>query len=237
MTRHYYLAVLLAALLLNAAGIAVVLKVLPQPMAAPEPPKVLQVELAPQPLPPVSQSELPTPPATQKIRPAALPAPAPRPRKPAVPQPSQRASLAPLAPPLPQETASPVESVALAAPDSRPAIAPAVAPQPPTQQAEPVTPAPVKTGPSIPASYAASNRKPNYPALSRRYEEVGTVLLRLLVTAEGSAAEVQIKKTSGHALLDEAARSAVQDWRFHPATADGKPVAQWYQLSIPFTLN
>lgn len=236
MTRHYYLAVLLAALLLNAAGIAVVLKVLPQPMAALVPPKVLQLELAPQPLPPVSQSELPTPLATQKIRPAARPAPASKPRKPAVPQASQRASLAPLAPPSPQAAASLVESVTLAAPDSRPTVA-TVAPQPAAQPAEPVAAAPVKTGPSIPASYAASNRKPNYPALSRRYEEQGTVLLRLFVTAEGSAAEVQIKKTSGHALLDEAARSAVQGWRFNPATVDGKPVGQWYQLSIPFTLS
>ncbi len=96
---------------------------------------------------------------------------------------------------------------------------------------------PVKTGVSIPASYAASNRKPPYPALSRRYGDQGTVMLRVLVKADGTAGEVQVKSSSGFPLLDESAKTTVQTWRFNPATSDGKPVDEWFLVPIPFKLQ
>jgi protein TonB len=96
---------------------------------------------------------------------------------------------------------------------------------------------PVKTSVSIPASHAATNQKPLYPLLSRRQEEQGTVLLRILVKADGTAGEVQIKQSSGYPLLDESSLIAVQNWRFHPASVNNKPVAEWYQIAIPFTLR
>lgn len=94
-----------------------------------------------------------------------------------------------------------------------------------------------KTSVSIPASYAASNRKPDYPKLSQRFGEQGTTVLRVLVQSDGSAGEVQIRKSSGYELLDEAARTAIRSWRFNPATSDGKAIAEWYQIPIPFTLQ
>ncbi len=95
----------------------------------------------------------------------------------------------------------------------------------------------VKTSVSIPASYAATNQKPAYPLLSRRQEEQGTVHLRILVKADGTAGEVHIKHSSGYPLLDESSLRAVQNWRFHPASVNNKPVAEWYQIAIPFTLR
>lgn len=62
-------------------------------------------------------------------------------------------------------------------------------------------------------------------------------MLRVLVNADGTAGAVEIRNSSGYPLLDESAKSTVQTWRFKPATVDGKPVAEWYQLSIPFTLQ
>lgn len=94
-----------------------------------------------------------------------------------------------------------------------------------------------KTSVSIPASYAASNHKPDYPKLSQRFGEQGTTVLRVLVQSDGSAGEVQIRKSSGYELLDEAARTALRSWRFNPATSDGKAIAEWYQIPIPFTLQ
>ncbi len=103
--------------------------------------------------------------------------------------------------------------------------------------AAPVAAPPVKTGVSIPASYAASNRKPAYPSRSRKLEEEGTVMLRVLVKDDGTAGTVEIKSSSGYPLLDESAKTAVQTWRFNPATSDGKPVSEWFLVPIPFKLQ
>ena len=98
-------------------------------------------------------------------------------------------------------------------------------------------PEPVRTGVAISASYAASNRPPVQPARSLRNGEQGKVILRVMVQADGSAGEVQVRMSSGFPLLDEAARSAVQTWRFNPATSDGKPIAEWYLVPIIFKLS
>jgi protein TonB len=90
---------------------------------------------------------------------------------------------------------------------------------------------------SIPARYAASNRKPEYPRMSRQMEEEGTVVLRVFVQADGSAGTVEIRTSSGFPLLDQSARNAVQSWRFEPATSDGKPVGEWFLIPIPFKLQ
>jgi len=92
-------------------------------------------------------------------------------------------------------------------------------------------------GVSLPAGYATSNRKPVYPLLSRRQGEEGTVLLHILVKADGTAETVQIKQSSGYPLLDESALAAVKQWRFHPATISFQPVSEWYLLAIPFRLE
>ncbi len=94
-----------------------------------------------------------------------------------------------------------------------------------------------KTGVWIPAAYAARNRKPAYPLMSRRYNEQGTVVLRILVDAGGTAGEVRIRKSSGYPLLDQSAFAAAHDWRFAAATRNGKPVSEWYEISIPYTLR
>ena len=93
------------------------------------------------------------------------------------------------------------------------------------------------SGVSIPANYAANNRKPDYPLLSRRQEEQGTVFLRIYVHTDGTAGKVHLKKSSGYTLLDESALRAVRNWHFRPAIANNKPIAEWYQLAIPFKLD
>jgi protein TonB len=102
--------------------------------------------------------------------------------------------------------------------------------------AAPPTAPPVKTAVSISASYAASNPFPPYPKMSLSNQEEGTVMLRVLVQSDGTAGDVQVKTSSGYALLDKSARTTVRGWRFNPTTLDGKPVAQWYQVPIQFKL-
>ena len=141
--------------------------------------------------------------------------------------------------------ATPPPAIVASAPSATPSRAPSLPPSPApsdTQAAAPATspeaaPAATSTGVAIPAAYAARNRKPDYPLMSRRYNEQGTVVLRVLVKADGSAGEVFVRKSSGYPLLDQSALTAVRDWRFAAATRDGKPVSEWYEIPIPYTLR
>ncbi len=81
------------------------------------------------------------------------------------------------------------------------------------------------------------NPAPQYPALSRRMGEEGTVLLHVLVSAQGSAGEVALKSSSGYERLDEAAVKAVRGWRFVPADAGGQMVASWVDVPVSFHLE
>lgn len=63
------------------------------------------------------------------------------------------------------------------------------------------------------------------------------MVLRVLVKANGTAGAVEIKTSSGFPLLDKSARTTVPTWRFTPATVNGKPVDEWYEVSIPFKLE
>jgi len=90
------------------------------------------------------------------------------------------------------------------------------------------------------ASYKAAylhNSYPAYPRMSRRRGEQGKVLLRVKVNQNGSAASVQLKKSSGFKRLDKAAREAVSKWRFIPAKKNGKTVSAWVNIPIVFKLN
>ncbi|MES2536623.1 MAG: energy transducer TonB [Pseudomonadota bacterium] len=202
---------LLAALAKGLSGIA------DKPVT--RPPLTVALVPAPQPAPEVKPPAPPraaaaVKPTPEKKPPRQKPAPAPKP----APEPPI------ITPPRPAAT----ESAAPAASPSPAISAPPIASAPPP---------PVKTGVSISASYAASNRSPRQPPISRRLGEQGTVLLRVLVKADGTAGAVDVKSSSGFPLLDEAAKSAVETWRFNPATTDGKPVAEWHLVPIVFTLK
>ncbi|PZE09556.1 energy transducer TonB, partial [Pseudomonas sp. 57B-090624] len=97
------------------------------------------------------------------------------------------------------------------------------------------TPAPV-TPPSANAGYLR-NPAPEYPSFAQRRGWEGTVLLRVHVLASGSPSEVQIQKSSGRDLLDEAAIKAVKRWTFVPAKRGDVAQDGWVSVPIDFKLN
>ena len=217
-----------ATVLLHAGLVAAVIGGLDSDSRQEKTPETLAVQLlspAPEPAPVAP----PVPP-----QPAALPPPPKKERA----EPKPRAAPKPV----PQSKAPAPSHVPETSPDSKPspAAAPPTPPSPgPTAQATAASPAPappVRTSASE-ASYASTNRTPPYPRLALSNGDEGTVILRVLVTTEGTAGTVEIKSSSGHPLLDESARKTVLTWRFKPATVDGKPVAEWYQVPIPFKLQ
>lgn len=173
------------------------------------------IELAP---------EMPTPPRPKP--PPPLPKPPPPRPKPATPV---------SAPPPVLAVASPVE----------PPVAASftVAPQPPAPAPEPAivaAPTPAPAPALIDARFDADyldNPKPLYPHASRRLGEEGKVVLRVFVSAEGDAKQVEVKRSSGFQRLDLAAEKAVARWRFVPARRGEQAVTAWVVVPIVFSLG
>jgi periplasmic protein TonB len=84
---------------------------------------------------------------------------------------------------------------------------------------------------------AGNNPRPEYPRAAREAGWEGTVILRVLVLPDGSAGNVTLHQTSGHSILDEAAISAVKDWRFIPAMDGNFPMQSAVHLPIRFDLK
>ena len=81
------------------------------------------------------------------------------------------------------------------------------------------------------------NPAPPYPPQSRRLGEEGKVILRVLVTAEGSAQQVELKTSSGSSRLDESAQRTVRTWKFVAAKRGAIAVESWVLVPIVFKLE
>ena len=189
-----------------------------------EPPKPLEMGAAQRPSPPA-------PPRREVARP-------PRP----IPAPPRNVPT----PPMPLDT-PPLETTASSEP--APASAPVVAEPPPAatrsgssgdSQGAPATGAGGGSGDSVGARFDAGylkNPAPPYPPQSRRIGEEGKVILRVFVTADGSAQQVEIKASSGSDRLDESAQRTVRRWKFIPAQRGGIAVESWVLVPILFKLE
>jgi protein TonB len=62
-------------------------------------------------------------------------------------------------------------------------------------------------------------------------------VLLVQVDADGGVASVSVATSSGHALLDRAAREAVESWRFEPGRRDGRAEARPLEVPIRFRLT
>jgi len=81
------------------------------------------------------------------------------------------------------------------------------------------------------------NPKPKYPALARRRNWQGTVILSISVSVEGKGKTIQIHRSSGYTILDKSALQTVNTWHFHPGTKDGKPVEMKVLVPVHFRLD
>jgi TonB family protein len=78
---------------------------------------------------------------------------------------------------------------------------------------------------------------PSYSENARTAKVSGTVILSVVVTADGLAENAQIVRGPGYG-LEQKAIEAVRKWRFRPATGpDGKPVACVVMIEVAFKLG
>ena len=115
-----------------------------------------------------------------------------------------------------------------APPQPTPASVPNPAPQP--------TPTPLSLGhllpPGVSEPIPITQVRPDVRGITAK-QAWGAVLLEVLVTEDGTVAEVNIKKPGPEA-LNAAAVTAVRQWRFKPALKDGRPVAARIPVSISY---
>lgn len=118
-----------------------------------------------------------------------------------------------------------------ATPSAGPVVAaPPAPPAPPARAEEPVTEA------NGAAAYL-NNPPPVYPRAAQRLGLQGRVILRVRVLANGHVGSVEIKDSSGKALLDDAALTAVKAWVFTPAKRGSTAIDGWTQVPIEFKLS
>jgi TonB family protein len=77
--------------------------------------------------------------------------------------------------------------------------------------------------------------EPEYSTAAREAKIEGTVILKFILTAEGKPHDIKVIK-SLRSDLDQKANDAVNEWKFEPATKDGKPVAVELVVQVDFRL-
>jgi TonB family protein len=93
----------------------------------------------------------------------------------------------------------------------------------------------VRVGNGVSAPVAIFRPEPEYSEQARRAKYQGTVLLGVVIDANGKASQVRVLRARGLG-LDEQAVENVFRWRFKPATKEGKPVAVEAQITVNFKL-
>ncbi|MES2563823.1 MAG: TonB family protein [Pseudomonadota bacterium] len=156
------------------------------------------------------------------------------------PRPQQRVEKASVLT-LPREPSFPDPLLPVPGPEPRSVPNPPVpAPAPPeTERAASKleSAAPERTSPPVFNAAYLRNPEPRYPISARRRGEQGTVVLKVLVTREGTAASVSVDKGSGSVALDQAALETVRTWRFTPARRGAEPIDSSVLVPIVFRLE
>jgi protein TonB len=78
--------------------------------------------------------------------------------------------------------------------------------------------------------------EPSYPEAARKARMEGVVILEAIITANGNVEDVKVLK-SMNPLLDAAATRAVQQWRYRPATLNGRAVRVYLTVTVTFNLH
>jgi protein TonB len=82
-----------------------------------------------------------------------------------------------------------------------------------------------------------SNPPPIYPAVARRRGYEGTVVVEVLVNKEGRVQNLRLFQSSGYAVLDRAATTAIKTWLFEPGKAGDEKIEMWVKVPLRFQLR
>jgi protein TonB len=95
---------------------------------------------------------------------------------------------------------------------------------------------PLRVGGDVKAPQLTNRVEPQYPEAARKARMEGVVILEAIITATGSVEDVKVLK-SMNPLLDAAASRAVQQWKYRPATLNGRAVRVYLTVTVTFNLH
>lgn len=101
------------------------------------------------------------------------------------------------------------------------------------QPAAPEVPLPV--GGDVKTARLISQVAPVYPVMAKNQHVSGNVVIDALIDVNGRVTTMKI--ISGPALLHQAARDALRQWKYQPASLDGKPVPMHLTVTLQFRMQ
>jgi len=94
--------------------------------------------------------------------------------------------------------------------------------------------APLPVGGDVKQAKLISSVPPVYPTLAKNQHVSGSVTVDALIDANGRVTTMKV--VSGPTLLQQAATDALKQWKYQPASLDGKPVPMHLTVTIQFRL-
>lgn len=76
--------------------------------------------------------------------------------------------------------------------------------------------------------------QPQYPAIAYKSRLKGTVTVSFTIGTDGSTSRIRVVGSEPPGIFDHAAREAVKQWTFQPATVNGLPVAERVRQTLVF---
>jgi protein TonB len=77
--------------------------------------------------------------------------------------------------------------------------------------------------------------EPIYPKLALNARVTGVVLVKAIISRDGTVTELQV--VSGHPILVPAAIAAVKQWRYRPYLLNGEPVEVETYITVTFQIS
>jgi len=100
---------------------------------------------------------------------------------------------------------------------------------------QPSAPAtPLAVGGDVKQAKLIFSVSPVYPTLAKSQHVSGSVMIDALIDPNGRVTTMKV--VSGPTLLQQAAMDALKQWKYQPASLDGKPVAMHLTVTIQFRL-
>jgi TonB family protein len=120
-----------------------------------------------------------------------------------------------------QELDIPVDDTVFGIPDGPPAIQPD---------------GPILVGGDVRPPERVFAPQPAYTEIARKARIQGVVIVQAIIDKQGNVTNVRVLKGLPMG-LQEAAVNAMKQWKFKPATLNGRPVTVYYNLTVNFKLQ